>query len=128
MYVCSSSAGALLVLKHLFFQGTVSVQVPAGASYVPIEAPKGEFGVYIVADGTSKPYRYSYREDPLCEGVLVAFVFPSSLMGVCLFRAYIRAPGFPHLAAIHDVCYMSLVADVVAVIGTMDIVFGEVDR
>lgn len=47
----------------------------------------------------------------------------------CSFdRAYIRAPGFPHLAAIHDVCYMSLIADVVAVVGTMDLVFGEVDR
>ncbi|GMR32001.1 hypothetical protein PMAYCL1PPCAC_02196, partial [Pristionchus mayeri] len=86
-------------LIHHFKFFTEGFQVPPGASYVPIEAPKGEFGVYIVADGTSKPY-----------------------------RAYIRAPGFPHLAAIHDVCYMALIADVVAVIGTMDIVFGEVDR
>ena len=86
-------------LIHHFKFFTEGFQVPPGASYVPIEAPKGEFGVYIVADGTSKPY-----------------------------RAFIRAPGFAHLAAMHDVCYMSLIADVVAVIGTMDIVFGEVDR
>ncbi|EPB80610.1 NADH dehydrogenase subunit D [Ancylostoma ceylanicum] len=86
-------------LIHHFKFFTEGYQVPPGATYVPIEAPKGEFGVYLVADGTSKPY-----------------------------RCYIRAPGFPHLAAIHDICYMSLIADVVAVIGTLDIVFGEVDR
>ncbi|KAK0397649.1 hypothetical protein QR680_002202 [Steinernema hermaphroditum] len=86
-------------LIHHFKFFTEGFQVPPGASYVPIEAPKGEFGVYLVADGTSKPY-----------------------------RCFIRAPGFAHLAKIHDVCYMSLIADVVAVIGTMDIVFGEVDR
>ncbi|RCN46778.1 NADH dehydrogenase subunit D [Ancylostoma caninum] len=86
-------------LIHHFKFFTEGFQVPPGATYVPIEAPKGEFGVYLVADGTSKPY-----------------------------RCYIRAPGFPHLAAIHDICYMSLIADVVAVIGTLDIVFGEVDR
>ncbi|WKY17099.1 hypothetical protein Q1695_001597 [Nippostrongylus brasiliensis] len=86
-------------LIHHFKFFTEGYQVPPGATYVPIEAPKGEFGVYLVADGTSKPY-----------------------------RCYIRAPGFPHLAAIHDICYMSLIADIVAVIGTLDIVFGEVDR
>ncbi|KAE9554859.1 hypothetical protein FO519_001974 [Halicephalobus sp. NKZ332] len=86
-------------LIHHFKFFTEGFQVPPGATYVPVEAPKGEFGVYLVADGTSKPY-----------------------------RCFIRAPGFAHLAATHNVCYMSLVADVVAVIGTMDIVFGEVDR
>ncbi|VDM74350.1 unnamed protein product [Strongylus vulgaris] len=86
-------------LIHHFKFYTEGFQVPPGATYVPIEAPKGEFGVYLVADGTSKPY-----------------------------RCYIRAPGFAHLAAMHDICYMSLIADVVAVIGTLDIVFGEVDR
>lgn len=86
-------------LIHHFKFFTEGFQVPPGATYVPIEAPKGEFGVYLVADGTGKPY-----------------------------RCFIRAPGFAHLAAIHDVCYMSLIADIVAVIGTMDIVFGEVDR
>ncbi|EFO98124.1 CRE-GAS-1 protein [Caenorhabditis remanei] len=86
-------------LIHHFKFFTEGFQVPPGATYVPIEAPKGEFGVYLVADGTGKPY-----------------------------RCFIRAPGFAHLAAVHDVCYMSLIADIVAVIGTMDIVFGEVDR
>uniref|UniRef100_A0A0N5A301 Complex I-49kD n=1 Tax=Parastrongyloides trichosuri TaxID=131310 RepID=A0A0N5A301_PARTI len=86
-------------LIHHFKFFTEGYQVPPGATYVATEAPKGEFGVYLVTDGTSKPY-----------------------------RCYIRAPGFAHLAALHDVSYMSLIADVVAVIGTMDIVFGEVDR
>ncbi|KAK5986776.1 NADH dehydrogenase subunit D [Trichostrongylus colubriformis] len=82
-------------LIHHFKFFTEGYQVPPGATYVPVEAPKGEFGVYLVADGTSKPY-----------------------------RCYIRAPGFAHLAALHDICYMALIADVVAVIGTLDIVFG----
>ncbi|CAD5223242.1 unnamed protein product [Bursaphelenchus xylophilus] len=86
-------------LIHHFKFFTEGFQVPPGATYTATECPKGEFGVYLVADGTSKPY-----------------------------RCYIRAPGFAHLAKIHDITYMSLVADVVAVIGTMDVVFGEVDR
>ncbi|PAV69865.1 hypothetical protein WR25_26085 isoform A [Diploscapter pachys] len=86
-------------LIHHFKFFTEGFQVPPGTTYVPVEAPKGEFGVYLVADGTSKPY-----------------------------RCYIRAPGFAHLAMVHDVVFMSLIADVVAVIGTMDLVFGEVDR
>ncbi|KAI6219609.1 Complex I-49kD [Aphelenchoides fujianensis] len=86
-------------LIHHFKFFSEGFQVPPGATYVPTEAPKGEFGVYLVADGTSKPY-----------------------------RCYIRAPGFAHLAKIHDVAYMSLLADCVAIIGTMDLVFGEVDR
>ena len=86
-------------LIHHFKFFTEGFQVPPGACYVPTEAPKGEFGVYLVADGTSKPY-----------------------------RCYIRPPGFAHLAKLHDIGYLSLIADIVAIIGTMDIVFGEVDR
>ncbi|MFH4975271.1 hypothetical protein AB6A40_001980 [Gnathostoma spinigerum] len=86
-------------LIHHFKFFTEGYQVPPGATYVPIEGPKGEFGVYIVADGTSKPY-----------------------------RCYIRAPAFAHLAGISDIAYMSLIADVVAIIGTLDILFGEIDR
>ncbi|KAI6215930.1 Complex I-49kD [Aphelenchoides besseyi] len=86
-------------LIHHFKFFTEGFQVPPGACYVPTEAPKGEFGVYLVSDGTSKPY-----------------------------RCFVRAPGYAHLAKLHDVSYMSLIADVVAIIGTMDIVFGEVDR
>ena len=73
--------------------------MPAGSTYTAIEAPKGEFGVYLVSDGTSRPYR--------CK---------------------IRAPGFVHLAAMDMLSRGHLLADVVAIIGTMDVVFGEVDR
>ncbi|VDN54614.1 unnamed protein product, partial [Dracunculus medinensis] len=86
-------------LIHHFKLFSEGFQVPPGATYTSVEAPKGEFGVYLVSDGSSKPY-----------------------------RCYIRAPGFPHIAAIHEICYMALLADVVAVIGTLDLVFGEVDR
>ena len=73
--------------------------VPAGETYTAVETPKGEFGVYLVADGTNKPYR--------CK---------------------IRAPGFAHLQALDFLCKGHMLADVVAIIGTMDIVFGEIDR
>lgn len=86
-------------LIHHFKLFTEGFQVPPGATYTAIEAPKGEMGVYLVSDGTSRPY-----------------------------RCYIRAPGFAHLAALDKVSRNHLVADVVAIIGTMDIVFGEVDR
>jgi NADH dehydrogenase (ubiquinone) Fe-S protein 2 len=86
-------------LIHHFKFFTEGFQVPPGATYTEIEGPKGAFGVYLVADGTSKPY-----------------------------RCFIRAPGFPHLAAINKMTYLSLIADVVAIIGTMDVVFGEIDR
>lgn len=66
---------------------------------MPIEAPKGEFGVYIVSDGSSKPYR--------CK---------------------IRAPGFPHLAAFDFMSRNAYLADAVTIIGTCDVVFGEIDR
>ena len=78
---------------------TEGYRVPAGEVYVPTEAPKGEFGVYLVSDGSNKPYRCS-----------------------------IRAPGFVHLQAFDDLCKGHMLADVPAVLGSMDIVFGEVDR
>ncbi len=78
---------------------TEGYRVPAGEVYVPTEAPKGEFGVYLVSDGSNKPYRCS-----------------------------IRAPGFVHLQAMDDLCRGHMLADVPAVLGSMDIVFGEVDR
>uniref|UniRef100_A0A1I8EFX8 Complex I-49kD n=3 Tax=Wuchereria bancrofti TaxID=6293 RepID=A0A1I8EFX8_WUCBA len=86
-------------LIHHFKFFSEGYQVPPGSCYVPIEAPNGEYGTYVVADGTSKPY-----------------------------RCFIRGPGFAHLAGLHDLTHMSLISDVVAVIGTMDIVFGEIDR
>ena len=72
---------------------------PAGEVYVAVEAPKGEFGVYLVADGTNKPY-----------------------------RAKIKAPGYMHLQSMDYIATGHQLADVAAIIGTMDIVFGEVDR
>ena len=74
-------------------------RVPEGESYAAVEHPKGEFGVYIVSDGSNKPYRLK-----------------------------VRAPGFPHLAALNEMVVGHMLADVVAVIGTQDIVFGEIDR
>jgi NADH-quinone oxidoreductase subunit D len=73
--------------------------LPEGEVYVGIEAPKGEFGIHIVSDGANKPYRLK-----------------------------IRAPGFTHLSAMDEMTRGHMLADVVAVIGTQDIVFGEVDR
>merc|ERR1711992_368329 len=86
-------------LIHHFKYFTQGFTVPAGATYTAIEAPKGEFGVYLVSDGSSRPYR--------CK---------------------IKAPGFAHLAAIDHICAGLLLPDVCAVIGTLDIVFGEIDR
>ncbi len=86
-------------LIHHFKMFTEGFKVPAGEAYAAVEAPKGEFGVYLVADGTNKPYR--------CK---------------------IRAPGFPHLHALDEMCRGHLLADVSAIIGTIDIVFGEIDR
>jgi len=90
------SMEALIHHFKLFTEGFV---VPPGATYTAIEAPKGEMGVYLVSDGTSKPYR--------CK---------------------IRAPGFYHLAAMEAMSKGHMLADVVAIIGTLDVVFGEVDR
>ncbi len=86
-------------LIHHFKLYTEGYHVPAGETYTAVEAPKGEFGVYLVADGSNKPYR--------CK---------------------IRAPGFAHLQALDFMTKGHMLADVVAVIGTMDIVFGEIDR
>jgi NADH-quinone oxidoreductase subunit D len=86
-------------LIHHFKLYTEGFHVPAGEVYAAVEAPKGEFGVYLVADGTNRPY-----------------------------RAKLRAPGFPHLASIDWMAKGHQLADVAAIIGTMDIVFGEVDR
>jgi NADH-quinone oxidoreductase subunit D len=86
-------------LIHHFKLHTEGVHVPAGEVYAAVEAPKGEFGVYLVSDGTNKPYR--------CK---------------------IRAPGFAHLQAMDFLCRKTMLADVSAILGSIDIVFGEVDR
>ena len=86
-------------LIHHFKLYTEGVHVPEGDVYVPVEAPKGEFGVYLVADGSNKPYR--------CK---------------------IRAPGFAHLQAMDFMCKGHMLADSVAILGSMDVVFGEIDR
>jgi NADH-quinone oxidoreductase subunit D len=86
-------------LIHHFKLYTEGFHVPAGEVYAAVEAPKGEFGVYLVSDGTNKPYK--------CK---------------------IRAPGFAHLQAMDFLCRGHLLADVSAILGSLDIVFGEVDR
>ena len=86
-------------LIHHFKLYTEGFHVPAGEVYAAVEAPKGEFGVYLVSDGTNRPY-----------------------------RAKLRAPGFPHLSAMDEMCRGHLLADVSAVLGSLDIVFGEIDR
>ena len=86
-------------LIHHFKLFTEGYHVPAGETYTAVEAPKGEFAVYLVADGTNKPY-----------------------------RCHIRAPSFPHLSAMDLLCKGHMLADSVAILGSMDIVFGEVDR
>lgn len=86
-------------LIHHFKLFTEGYCVPEGEVYSAIEHPKGEFGIYMISDGANKPYRVK-----------------------------IRAPGFPHLAAMDEMAKGHMLADVVAIIGTMDIVFGEIDR
>ena len=86
-------------LIHHFKLYTEGFHVPAGETYTAVEAPKGEFGVYLVSDGSNRPYR--------CK---------------------IRAPGFPHLQAMEYMCKGHMLADSVAILGSMDIVFGEIDR
>ncbi len=86
-------------LIHHFKLYTEGYKVPAGEVYAAVEAPKGEFGVYLVSDGTNKPYR--------CK---------------------LRAPGFAHLQAMDFLCRKHMLADVSAILGSIDIVFGEVDR
>jgi NADH-quinone oxidoreductase subunit D len=90
------SMEALIQHFKLYTEG---YHVPAGEVYAAVEAPKGEFGVYLIADGTNKPYK--------CK---------------------IRAPGFAHLSAMDFLCKGHMLADVSAILGSIDIVFGEVDR
>lgn len=91
--------GDMESLIHHFKLFTEGYCVPAGETYAAIEHPKGEFGVYLVSDGANKPYRLK-----------------------------IRAPGYPHLAALNEMSKGHMLADMVAIIGTQDIVFGEIDR
>ncbi len=86
-------------LIHHFKLYTEGYKVPAGEVYAAVEAPKGEFGVYLVSDGSNKPY-----------------------------RCRLRAPGFAHLQAMDFMCRGHMLADVSAILGSLDIVFGEVDR
>ncbi|MGB9128298.1 MAG: NADH-quinone oxidoreductase subunit D [Thiobacillus sp.] len=86
-------------LIHHFKLFTEGMHVPAGEAYAAVEHPKGEFGIYLVSDGANKPYRLK-----------------------------IRAQGYAHLAALDEMSRGHMIADVVAIIGTQDIVFGEIDR
>jgi NADH-quinone oxidoreductase subunit D len=86
-------------LIHHFKLFTEGFHVPPGEAYAAIEHPKGEFGIYLVSDGANKPYRLK-----------------------------IRAPGFPHLQSLDEMTRGHMIADAVTVIGTQDIVFGEIDR
>ena len=86
-------------LIHHFKLFTEGIHVPPGEVYAAVEHPKGEFGIYLISDGANKPYRLK-----------------------------IRAAGFPHLAALDEMSRGHMIADVVAIIGSQDIVFGEIDR
>jgi len=86
-------------LIHHFKLYTEGFHVPEGEVYVAVEAPKGEFGVYLVSDGSNKPY-----------------------------KTKIRAPGYPHLQAMDHICKGHQLADVAAILGSLDVVFGEIDR
>ncbi len=86
-------------LIHHFKHFTEGYCVPEGEAYAAVEHPKGEFGIYLLSDGANKPYRLK-----------------------------IRAPGFAHMAAMNEMAKGHMLADVVAIIGTMDVVFGEIDR
>jgi len=86
-------------LIHHFKLYTEGFHVPKGEVYAAVEAPKGEFGVYLVADGTNRPY-----------------------------KAKIRAPGYLHLQAMDHVATGHQLADVASIIGSLDVVFGEIDR
>jgi NADH-quinone oxidoreductase subunit D len=86
-------------LIHHFKLYTEGYHVPAGETYTAVEAPKGEFGVYLVSDGSNKPY-----------------------------RCHIRAPGFAHMQGMDFMSKGHMLADAVSIIGSLDIVFGEIDR
>jgi NADH-quinone oxidoreductase subunit D len=94
-----SMKNSMEAMIHHFKLYSEGYHVPKGETYQKVEAPKGEFGVYLVADGTNKPY-----------------------------RCHIRAPGFAHLQALEFMSKGHMIADVVAIIGSMDVVFGEIDR
>ena len=91
--------GDMESLIHHFKLFTEGYCVPAGEVYVPTEHPKGEFGVYLISDGANKPYRLK-----------------------------VRSAAFTHLSGINELVQGHMLADVVAVLSTLDIVFGEVDR
>jgi len=91
--------GDMEALIHHFKLFTEGFCLPAGDAYAAVEHPKGEFGCYLVSDGANKPYRLK-----------------------------VRAPGFPHLASLDEMARGHMLSDVVAIIGTQDIVFGEIDR
>jgi NADH-quinone oxidoreductase subunit D len=91
--------GDMESLIHHFKLFTEGFCIPEGEVYAGIEHPKGEFGIYLVSDGANKPYRMK-----------------------------IRAPGFAHLSSIDEMARCHMLADAVAIIGTQDIVFGEIDR
>ena len=95
----ASMKGDMEALIHHFKLFTEGFCLPEGESYAAVEHPKGEFGCYLVSDGANKPYRLK-----------------------------VRAPGFPHLAALDEMARGHMLSDVVAIIGTQDIVFGEIDR
>ena len=106
--VCNSDLGppnrkdmkvSMESLINHFKKYTEGFKVPKGDIYASVEAPKGEFGVYLVSNGENKPYRVK-----------------------------LRAPGFPHLAAMDKICKGHQLADVAAILGSLDIVFGEIDR
>ena len=86
-------------LIHHFKLATEGYCLPVGQAYAAVEHPKGEFGIYLISDGANKPYRLK-----------------------------IRAAGFPHLAAMNEICKGHMLADVVAILSSLDIVFGEIDR
>jgi NADH-quinone oxidoreductase subunit D len=86
-------------LIHHFKLFTEGFHVPRGEVYAAVEHPKGEFGIYLISDGANKPYRLK-----------------------------IRPPGFAHLAALDEMARGHMIADVVTIIGSLDIVFGEIDR
>jgi NADH-quinone oxidoreductase subunit D len=91
--------GSMEQLIHHFKLFSEGMHVDRGEAYAAVEHPKGEFGIFLMSDGANKPWRLK-----------------------------IRAPGFPHLAAMDEIARGHMIADVVAIIGTMDIVFGEIDR
>ncbi|MEJ2793906.1 NADH-quinone oxidoreductase subunit D [Iodobacter sp. LRB] len=101
--VASPSRGGMKAnmeeLIHHFKLFTEGMHVPEGEAYAAVEHPKGEFGIYMVSDGANKPYRLK-----------------------------IRAPGFAHLASLDEMARGHMLSDVVAIIGTQDVVFGEIDR